>query len=94
MFAMRCLKLFAVIGLCAVAAACVHVEGSSPPPARPVVVKPVSSCLTPNHDIVADGTVVHRCALPGQTVTQCPQYLCQRCNNGTWTSEYTCRLSQ
>ncbi|WP_322013082.1 hypothetical protein [Paraburkholderia sp. J12] len=92
MFMIRCLKLFAVIGLCAGAAACVHVEGSSAPPAQSVVVKPAGSCLTSNNDIVADSTVVHRCAIPGQSVTECPQYLCQRCTNGTWSNEYGCAL--
>jgi hypothetical protein len=102
MFAIRYLKSGAALGMCAaivaIAAitACAQVEGSASQPAQAqtqtAAVKPAGSCQTPDGSLVEDSTIVHRCAIPGQTVTGCPLYLCRRCNGGTWSNEYSCPL--
>jgi hypothetical protein len=98
MFSIRCLKLGAALGMCAAivaVAACAQVQGPTPQASQiqtTAAVKPSGSCQTPDGSLVEDSTVVHRCAIPGQTVTGCPLYLCQRCNGGTWSNEYSCPL--
>lgn len=92
MSSVRCLKLWSALGICTALAACAQVGGSAPQASQSAAVKPAGSCQTPDGSLVADSTIVHRCAIPGQTVTGCPQYLCQRCNDGTWSNEYSCSL--
>ena len=88
----RCLKSLSALAVCCVLAACAQDAGPPQQTAQTAVVKPAGSCQTPDGSLVEDSTVVHRCAIPGQTVTGCPQYLCQRCNGGTWSNEYSCPL--
>jgi hypothetical protein len=85
-------KLVPVLALCSLMAACVHVERSSSEPDRSIVVKTVGGACQASNGPVADGTVIYRCSQPNAGVANCPQYMCQRCNNGTWGGEYACQM--
>ncbi|WP_147426760.1 hypothetical protein [Trinickia fusca] len=90
----RCLKLLPVLGILAVLAACVQTErpaAQTGQTGQTMVAKPAGSCQGDDGPI-ADGTIVAKCALPGQGIVDCPQYLCRKCNGGNWTGEYACRL--
>lgn len=87
----RCLKLLPVFGMLAVLAACVQAERPAAQPEQMISAKPAGACQGDDGPI-ADGTIVSKCALPGQGITDCPRYLCRKCNGGNWTGEYACRL--
>lgn len=85
----RCLKLLTAVGICSFAAACVHVERSESQRDQAIVAKSPGACRGADF-VVADGTVMSKCAIPGQGVNDCSRYICQRCNNGTWGEQYPC----
>jgi hypothetical protein len=92
MSSIQCSKRLSILGLLLVVASCAHVEkSSSRPDNQTVVVNPAGSCQGADGP-VADGTIVYRCAMPNKGLTNCPLYLCRRCNNGAWGGEYSCQL--
>jgi hypothetical protein len=87
----RSSQLWLALGVGLAAGACAQGEKSAPPPDQIVKAKPAGACQG-SDGVVADNVVVYRCVVPGQGITSCPRYVCKRCNNGTWTGEYSCQL--
>ncbi len=92
MFSNRCLRLLWAVGIVFLVAACVQTGPQGSQAAQTVATKPAGAACRASDGVVANGTVVYHCAVPGQGVTGCPRYTCRRCNDGTWGSEYSCRL--
>ncbi|WP_147297842.1 hypothetical protein [Trinickia dinghuensis] len=89
----RWMKRLSMAGIVAVVTACAPMGTSAPQADQGVVGKPAAAaCQASDGSMVSDSTVVYKCAVPGQGVTGCARYTCQRCTNGTWGGEYTCRL--
>ena len=92
MFSIRWLKRLSALGACSVVVACAQMPGSQSPPEETAATKPASACRAPDGGLVADNAIKYKCVLPGQGITDCQRYACQRCINGTWGGEYTCQL--
>lgn len=88
----RCWKLLPIVGVSVVLVACGQMGGATSRGDETVIAKPAGGACQSVDGPVADGTIVSKCAVPGQGVTDCPRYTCRRCNGGTWGGEYTCRL--
>jgi hypothetical protein len=54
--------------------------------------KPTGGACPTSNGLVTNGNIIYKCILPGQGFINCPQYVCQRCNNGTLGAEYSCML--
>lgn len=85
-------KLLPLVGMSFLLAACAQMGGATSSADGAAIAKPAGGACQSTDGPVADGTIVAKCAVPGQGVTDCPRYLCRRCNGGTWGGEYTCRL--
>lgn len=90
MSSIRSLKLSLVFPLLFVVAGCAHEDSVSSQPTQTAVVLPAGACQASDGGIVAEGTIVSRCAVPGTGITDCPRYICKRCTSGAWGGEYTC----
>ena len=91
----RCrLKLILTMAIVSMLAGCAPMGARAPQnDGQAAATKPAGgACRASDGSTIADGTVVYRCAVPGQGVTQCPRYVCQKCDGGTLSGEYTCQL--
>lgn len=86
-------KLFPVLGVLLMVAACSQMSGAASPDDQAVAVKRAGgACQSDDGRTVADGTIVSKCAMPGQGIMNCPRYVCSRCTSGAWGGEYTCQM--
>ena len=92
MFSNRCLKRSLAAAIVSLAAACSQMGTPVSRPGEGSAANPAGACQATDGSTVSEGTISYKCAVPGQGVANCPRYLCQRCTNGAWSGEYTCRL--
>ena len=89
----RCLKLLVTVASAFAMGACGQMGGAaSPSAAHQTVAQPAGGACQSEDGPIADGTIVSKCAMPGQGITSCPRYVCRRCTDGKWSGEYTCRV--
>jgi hypothetical protein len=90
----RFFRILSILGISLVVTACVHVERQGPASQADqtkVVRTTGAACQAPSGP-ASDGAIAYRCSVPAGSVGECPQFLCRRCNNGTWGAEFPCQL--
>lgn len=89
----RCWKLLSIVVSAVVMGACAQMASTAPSASnQTATAQPAGGACESDDGPIADGTIVSKCAMPGQGVASCPRYVCRRCTNGKWSGEYTCRL--
>jgi hypothetical protein len=90
----RCWALLLIIASVFAMGACAQTGGAASPSPnnQTAVAQPAGGACQSEDGPIADGTIVSKCAMPGQGITSCPRYICRRCTNGKWSGEYTCRV--
>lgn len=90
----RCLELLLTVASAFAMGACSQMGGAASPSStnETAVTHSAGGACRSDDGPTADGTIVSKCAMPGQGLTSCPRYVCRRCANGKWSGEYTCRV--
>lgn len=92
-FSNRSLKLSLAAAIVSFVTACSQMGASASHPGEASAAQSTgAACQASDGSRVSDGTVVSKCAVPGQGISTCPRYTCRRCTNGVLSGEYTCRL--
>jgi hypothetical protein len=81
-----------VLALVTCTTACTTAQPTTPLASEALDSKPPGGACQTSNGLVSNGNIVYHCVLPGQSFINCPQHVCQRCNNGTFGAEYACLL--
>jgi len=88
----RYLRRWTIPSLVVACAACTTAHDTASPASQPPDSKPAGGACQTSNGLVANGNVIYKCVLPGQGFINCPQYVCQQCNNGTFGGEHSCMV--